>query len=77
VVIPAASAAIGVAGGVALGRAATPRGPELFGVRLPNIRVDFTDVGKGLGQAGQQLGRLVGEIQAVREKAEKVAQAIS
>jgi hypothetical protein len=77
VAVPAATAAIGVAGGVALGRAASQRGRELFGVRLPDVNIDFSDAGKQLGEAGRQLGRLVGEIQAVREKAEKIAQAIA
>jgi hypothetical protein len=61
-----------------LGRAAAQQSnAELFGVRLPNVNIDFSDVGKQLGEAGRQLGRLVGEIQAVREKAEKIGQAIS
>lgn len=80
-VVPALSAAAGVAagvaGGVALGRAATPRNPELFGMRLPNVNIDLADVGKQLAEVGRRLGGLVGEIQAVREKAEKVGQAIS
>ena len=77
VVIPAATAALGVAGGVILGRNASQRKPELFGMRLPNVNIDFADVGKQIGQAGRQLGRLASEIQAAREKAEKVSKAIS
>ena len=62
---------------MALGRTAAQRGPEVFGVRLPNVKIDLSDVGKQLSQVGRHLGTLVGEIQAVREKAEKVGQAIS
>ncbi len=76
-VIPAVSGAVGVAGGVALGRRTAPHRPELFGVRLPDVNIDFADAGKQLGELGRRLGTLVGEIQAVREKAEKVGQAIS
>jgi hypothetical protein len=77
VVIPAATAAIGVAGGVLLGRNASQRNPELFGFRLPNVKIDFSDVGKQIGEAGRQLGKLASEIQAAREKAEKIGKAIS
>jgi hypothetical protein len=49
----------------------------LFGVRLPNVNIDFSDVGKQIGEAGRQLGKLAIEIQAAREKAEKIGKAIS
>ena len=77
VVVPAVSGALGVAGGVALGRKTVARSPELFGMRLPSVNIDLGEAGKHLAELGRRLGSLVGEIQAVREKAEKVGQAIS
>jgi hypothetical protein len=68
--------AIGVAGGLLLGRSALSRRPRLLGLPLPEVKLDLTDVGRQIGQAGRQLGRLAHEVQEVREKAEKISRAI-
>jgi hypothetical protein len=77
VAIPAVTAALGVAGGVLLGRTALQRTRKVLGVPVPTVKIDMADVGKQLGEAGRQLGNLVREVQTAREKAEKISRAIS
>jgi hypothetical protein len=72
-----ATATIGVAGGVLLGRNARQRSRKLFGIPMPTINVDLADVSQQIGQAGKQLGKLAREVQTVREKAEQVGRAVS
>ena len=48
---------------------------ELKG-KVPDLKLDFSDVGKQIGQAGRQLGRLAQEVQSAREKAEKIGKAL-
>ncbi len=72
-----ATATIGVAGGVLLGRNARDRNRKLFGMPLPSVNVDFSDLSQQIGQAGRQFGKLAREVQAVREKAEQVGRAVS
>jgi hypothetical protein len=89
VAIPAVTAALGVAGGVLLGRNAHPpqRSRKVLGisvpdvklpdVKLPDVKVDMANVSKQIGEAGRQLGKLAREVQTAREKAEKVSRALS
>ncbi len=77
--IPAATATIGVAGGILLGRKALPHPRKVLGVPVPKARIkfDFDEVSKQIGEAGRQFGKLAGEIRAVREKAEQIGRAVS
>jgi hypothetical protein len=77
VVLPMASAAAGVAGGVVLGRTALQRHKKFLGIPLPGTKVDLSDMSKQIGEAGRQFGKLAGEVRAAREKAEKISRAIS
>ena len=82
VVFPAITGAIGVAGGVLLGRNAVQQKKKVFGVPVPGsggggVKVDFSDLSKNIGEAGRQFGKLASEIKTAREKAEKVTRAIS
>jgi hypothetical protein len=77
VVLPMASAAAGVAGGVVLGRTTLQRNRKFLGIPLPGTKVDLSDLSKQIGEAGRQFGKLAGEVRAAREKAEKISQAIS
>lgn len=72
----AAAGALGVAGGVLLGRTALQRNRKFLGVKLP-VKIDLSDVTQQIGAAGKQFGKLAGEVRAVREKAEQVGRAIS
>jgi hypothetical protein len=76
IVIPVATATIGVAGGVLLGRNARSRNRKVLGIPVP-IKVDFGDMTQQIGQAGKQLGKLAREVQAVREKAEQIGRAVT
>ena len=84
--MPAVVGAIGVAGGVVLGRTALQRQKKVLGVpmpmgkvRAPKIKIDLADVGDQsgklgtkIGDAGSNLAKLAREIQTTREKAEKL-----
>jgi len=77
VVVPVATATIGVAGGVLLGRnGKQQQHRKVLGLELPT-KIDFAGVSQQLGQAGRQLGKLVTEVQNVRSKAEQVGRALS
>ena len=76
VVIPAATGAIGVAGGVLLGRSALQRNRKFLGVPVPKVKIDLADISKQVGDAGRQFGKLAREVQAAREKAEKLGRAL-
>jgi hypothetical protein len=80
VAIPAVTGALGIAGGVLLGRTALQRNRKVLGMTLPGIKVkkaDLSDVGRQIGEAGRQFGKLAREVQSAREKAEKISRAIS
>ncbi len=70
-VAPVLTGAIGIAGGVLLGRRALERDRRVLGVPVP-AKLDFTGVGEQIGEAGRQLGKLAGEIHSVRQKAEQI-----
>jgi hypothetical protein len=82
--VSALTAGIGVAGGVVLGRTALQRYRKVLGIPVPRkVDVDFGNVSRGIGdvaqqigEAGRQFGRLAGEVQAVRRKAEQVGAAL-
>jgi hypothetical protein len=71
-----ASAAAGVAGGLALGSKLAPR-RRVLGIPVPRRRVGLDDVAKQVGRAGQQFRLLRQEIKKTREKAERVVDALS
>ncbi|HWF49933.1 MAG TPA: hypothetical protein VG294_04725 [Solirubrobacteraceae bacterium] len=76
VAIPAVTAALGVAGGVLLGRTALRRNHTLLGVPVPGMKVDLSNISSNIGDAARQFGRLAREVQVAREKAEQVARAL-
>ncbi len=77
IVAPIATAALGVAGGVVLGRTALQRTKKVLGIPLPGTKVNLAGVTKQLGEAGRQFGKLAGEVRTAREKAEKISRALS
>lgn len=68
--------AIGVAGGVLLGRNAAQRHRKVLGVPVPN-KVDMTGLSQSIGEAGRQFGKLAGEVRGVRDKAEQIGKILS
>ncbi|HEY6398090.1 MAG TPA: hypothetical protein VIX82_11610 [Solirubrobacteraceae bacterium] len=69
--------AIGVAGGVLLGRTAHQRQRRILGLPLPTkIDIDLGGIGQQIAEAGRQLGKLAGEVRTVRERAEQVGRAL-
>jgi hypothetical protein len=68
-------ATVGVAGGILLGRNRS-KGRKVLGVDVPN-KIDFSSVSQQIGEAGRQLGKLAGEVKAVREKAEQVGRILN
>ncbi len=77
-----ASAAVGVAGGILLGRTAAAKRPrKVLGIELPHQRkADFSglsDLAKSVGDAGKQFGKLAGEVRQAREKAEQIGRVLS
>ena len=80
--VPAVTGAVGIAGGVLLGRTALRRNRKVLGMALP-AKVDLGGVSQQIGEAGKQFGRLAGEIRnvatevrGVREKAEQIGKAL-
>jgi hypothetical protein len=69
--------ALGVAGGVLLGRTALQRNKKVFGIPVPGVKIDMSDVGKQISEAGRQLGKLAHEVKVAREKAEKIGRAVT
>jgi hypothetical protein len=77
--IPVATATLGVAGGVFLGRTALRRERKLLGIPVPNnVTVSgISSMTQQIHEFGRQLGTLASEVRAVREKAERVGRVIS
>ena len=75
--VPVGTAALGVAGGVVLGRTALQRTKKVLGIPLPGKTVDLGGVSKQIGEAARQFGKLAREVRTAREKAEKISRAIS
>jgi hypothetical protein len=74
--VPAVTGAIGIAGGILLGRNASQRDRRVLGIPVPS-KIDLSGVSQQIGEAGKQFGKLAGEVRAVRQKAEQVGRAIS
>jgi hypothetical protein len=74
--IPVVTAALGIAGGVLLGRTALKRNRKVMGIPIPNTKIDLAGISKQVGEAGRQFGNLAREVRMVREKAEKLGKAI-
>jgi hypothetical protein len=75
--------AVGIAGGVLLGRNALQRNRKVLGIHVPS-KIDFSGVTQQLGDAGRQFGKLAGEVRgmaaevrAAREKAEQIGKILS
>jgi hypothetical protein len=76
-VVPLATATVGVAGGIVIGRSKLQRRKALVNVPAPPRKLDFHGLSQQVGEAGRQFARLAQEVHAVREKAEKIGRAIS
>jgi len=63
--------AVGVAGGVLLGRTALQRNRKVLGIPVPT-KVDTSGLSQSIADAGRQFGKLAGEVRGVREKAEQI-----
>ncbi|HLJ02464.1 MAG TPA: hypothetical protein VKT31_03440 [Solirubrobacteraceae bacterium] len=69
--------ALGVAGGVLLGRKALQRDRKVFGVPVPSkVDIDTSGLTHTIAEAGRQFGRLAGEVRTVREKAEQIGKVL-
>ncbi len=76
--------AIGIAGGVLLGRTALKQQKKVFGIPIRTTKVDLTGVTQEIGKAGKQFGKLAdevrkgtAEVKSAREKAEQIAKVFS
>jgi hypothetical protein len=74
--ISALAAAIGMAGGVALGRSTGHRDRKVLGIPVPE-KIDLGGIGQQIGDAGRQFGKLASEVRTVREKAEQVGRILT
>ena len=77
VVVPVATAALGAAAGVVLGRTALARRRKVLGVKVPGTGGGLDTLAKNVGEAGKQLGRFAGEVRVAREKAEEIGKALT
>ncbi len=80
--MPAVTGAVGIAGGILLGRTALQRNRKVLGIPMP-AKVDLAGVTHQIGEAGKQFGKLAGEIRNVagevsslREKAEQIGKVL-
>jgi hypothetical protein len=69
-------ATVGVAGGVLLGRRTARAGRKVLGIAVPE-RIDLGGMAEQIGEAGRQFGRLAGEVQAMRRKAEQIGRILT
>jgi len=79
--VPAVTGAVGIAGGILLGRTKLQRNRKVLGIPVPS-KIDLSDVTHHIGEAGKQFGKLAdevkkasGEVKSVREKAEQIGRA--
>lgn len=77
VAIPAVTGALGVAGGVLLGRTTLKRNRKVLGIPVPGVKIDMADMSKQIGEASKQFSRLANEVKTARERAEKIGKAIT
>jgi len=75
-VVPVATAAAGIVGGVLLERRRR-RPRKILGVPIPGTGNGLDGVAKEISKAGKQLANLAAEVQTTRKKAEDVGKAIS
>ncbi len=79
-VVPAVTAAVGLAAG-ALARPAVAKRlrptRKVMGVSMPSAGPDLTKLSKQVGKAAKQFGRLASEVNQARTQAEKVGKALS
>jgi hypothetical protein len=82
--VPAVTGAIGIAGGVLLGRTALQRNKKVLGIPVPKKTIDLNGVTQEIGKAGKQFGKLAeevrkgtAEVRNAREKAEQIARVFS
>ena len=83
IAVPAVTGAVGVAGGILLGRTALQRNKKVLGIPVPS-KIDLHGVTQQIGEAGKQFGKLAEEVRKgttevrnAREKAEKLAKVFS
>jgi hypothetical protein len=70
--------AVGVAGGVLLGRTALQRQRKVFGSPLRSkVDIDLGGMGEPIGEASRQFGKLAGELRNVRQRTERIGHALS
>jgi hypothetical protein len=70
--------AVGVAGGVLLARTALQRQRKVLGIPLPRrVDLELGGVGKRIGEASRQFGKLTGGVRSVRERTEQIGHALS
>jgi hypothetical protein len=83
--VPAVSGAVGIAGGILLGRTALQRDRRVLGIPVPSkVDLNLSGLTEQIGQAGRQFGKLAGEVRTmtgevrnVKEKAEQVGRIFS
>ena len=80
--MPAVTGAVGIAGGILLGRTALHRNRKVLGIPVP-AKVDLDGVTRQIGEAGKQFGRrdgeirnVAGEARSLREKAEQIGKVL-
>src|SRR5919204_2682205 len=72
--VPVATAAVGAAAGVILGRSRR-RPRRVLGIPVPGTRDGLEGIVKEIRRAGDQIGNLAHEVQTTRKKAEDVGKA--
>jgi len=74
--VPVATAAAGIVGGVVFARRhLKPR--KVLGVKIPGTGGGVDGLAKEVKKAGKQFGKLAGEVQATRKKAEDIGKVLS
>jgi hypothetical protein len=75
-IVAGGAAAVGVLGGIVLGRRVLPR-RTVLGIPVPRGGLSLRPVAKEVGKAGKQIGRLTDELAQARKQAKKVGDALS
>jgi hypothetical protein len=75
--------AVGIAGGVLLGRTALKQQKKVLGIPIRTTKIDLSAVTEEIGKAGKQFGKLAsevrtitGEVRSVKEKAEQIGKVL-
>jgi hypothetical protein len=76
--------AVGIAGGVLLGRTALKQQKKVLGIPIKTTKMDLNAVTQEISKAGKQFGKLAeevrsatGEVRSVKEKAEQIGKIFS